>query len=109
MKGLLALALASGVAAHPALKVSPATAHAGAKVTVSGNAGMCPRGDQVVAISKAFPGHAYGQGTLSGKVGAGGAFSFAGHLRSGVKAGRYAVTARCGGGNLGVVAYVRVR
>lgn len=106
---MLALGAAAAVVAHPALKVAPATAHAGAKVTVSGNAGTCPKGDQVIAISKAFPGHAYGQGTLTGKVGAGGAFSFGGHLRAGVKPGRYSVTARCGGGNLGVVAYVRVR
>lgn len=110
MKGLLALVAAGAVAAHPALRVKPAGAHAGARVTVSGNAGDCPRGDAVTAISKAFPGHAFGgEGTLTGVVRAGGAFSFGGRLRSGIAPGRYAVTARCGGGNLGVVAYVRVQ
>ena len=103
------LLAAPAFASTPRLAVSPATAAPGAAVRVSGNAGSCPVGDTVTAISRAFPGHAYGQGTLTGKVRAGHSFSFAGKVRSGLKPGRYAVTARCGGGNLGVVAHVRVR
>jgi hypothetical protein len=64
----------------------------------------------VTAISRAFPGHAFGAaGTLSGRVRAGHAFSFSGRLRRTLKPGLYAVTARCGGGNLGVAVRVRVR
>ena len=106
---LLAGATAAA-AARPRLTVRPALAAPRAAVVVSGNAGSCPVGDTVTAISQAFPGHAFGAaGTLSGRVRAGHAFSFGGYLRRALKPGRYAVTARCGGGNLGVVAYVRVR
>jgi hypothetical protein len=101
-------ALASARA--PALIVRPAAARPGATVAVRGNAGTCPRGDTVFAISRAFPGRQFGlAGALSGRVRAGGAFSIAGHLRRGLARGTYTVTARCGGGNLGVRADVRIR
>ena len=101
---------ATAAAATPRLSVQPAFYSPGAAVVVSGNAGSCRVGDTVTAISRAFAGHAFGAaGTLSGRVRAGHGFSFAGHLRRVLKPGRYAVTARCGGGNLGVVARIRVR
>jgi hypothetical protein len=43
------------------------------------------------------------------RVRAGGAFAVAGKVRATAHPGRYVVTARCGGGNLGVAAYLRVR
>jgi hypothetical protein len=59
--------------------------------------------DTVFALSTAFPGHAFGgEGALTGPVHPGGAFSIAGHIRPGLRPGRYTVGARCGGGNLGV-------
>lgn len=108
----VALALAGGASASPAhtrLAVTPATVRPGGVVLVTGNAAPCPRGDTVFAISRAFPGHAYGEGALTGRVRAGGAFSIRGRVRRTIRAGRYAVTARCGGGNLGVQAFVRIR
>ena len=104
MRLLLAGALS---AVH--LAVVPGTVSPGAAVKVVGNAGICPAGSTVLAISKAFPGHAYGAGALTGRVASGGAFTIRGHVRSSLKPGRYVVTARCGGGNLGVAASVTIR
>ncbi|HEY5099453.1 MAG TPA: hypothetical protein VII54_05315 [Gaiellaceae bacterium] len=106
------LAFAAGGAALAArvdLVVSPATVAPGAAVRVIARSSPCHVGGSAVAISAAFPGRAFGAGTLSGRVGRGGAFSIHGHVRSGVHPGRYTVGVRCGGGNLGVTAYLRVR
>jgi hypothetical protein len=106
---LLAIADAASGAARVRLAVTPGTVSPGATVKVVGNAGTCPKGDTVTAISSAFPGHAYGMGTLTGHVVSGGAFTIRGHVRASIKPGRYTVTARCGGGNLGASAFVRIR
>lgn len=110
---LLLVAIAVGVpsaaAARTRLSVTPTVAKPGALVHVAGNAAPCPKGSTVTAISGAFPGHAFGEGTLSGIVRRGGGFAFTGHLRSHLEAGRYTVTARCGGGTLGIVAHLRIR
>jgi hypothetical protein len=105
----LAVAVPSAVAARPRLAVTPAVTTPGARVHIDGVAPGCPAGSTVIAISSAFPGHAYGNGTLEGRVGSGGAFAYTGRLRSRLRAGRYAVTARCGGGNLGIVVRLDVR
>jgi len=95
-------------AAHPSIHVQPASVAPGGHVRVYGNAGSCSAGSQLMAISAAFPGHAFGVGELTGRVHANHTFSIRGHLRSGVKAGTYSVGARCGGGNLGVSALLHV-
>ena len=100
-------ALASG-SSRTSLHVQPTAVAPGGHVHVYGNAGSCTPGTTLTAISSAFPGHAYGQGTLTGRVRANHTFSFAGHLRAGVRAGTYSVSARCGGGNLGVSAHIHV-
>lgn len=106
-----AMALAAGLAGatHVRIAVSPTTVAPGGRVVVFGDAAPCPAGSTVTVISRAFPGHAFGEGTLTGRVRRGGGFSLSGHVRSGLARGRYAVDARCGGGNLGVTAYIRVR
>src|SRR5437762_2487116 len=97
-------------ATRPSLHVSPSIVSAGGRVTVTGNADGCPRGDTVTIISHAFPGHAFaGIGAIFARVRARGAFSAYGRVRSNARRGRYGITARCGGGNLGVIAYLRVR
>src|SRR4051812_25398849 len=97
-------------AARVSLTVVPSTVPAGAAVRVVGNARSCPVGNAVTAISGAFPGRQFGgEGAFVGHVRRGGSFAIDGHVRSALRAGRYPVTARCGGGNLGVTAYVRVR
>jgi hypothetical protein len=103
-------ASASALASPRRLSVLPATVSRGAVVHVTGNASPCRTGNTVYAISRAFPGKAFGgEGALAGRVGAGGAFSITGHIRRALKPGRYTVGARCGGGNLGVSAAIRVR
>src|SRR5262249_56580012 len=56
-----------------------------------------------------FRGHGYGVGAITAKVASNGRFSKAFAVPTTVPDGNYGVTARCGGGNVGVVAHVRVR
>lgn len=100
---------ASAAAANVRLVVTPSAVAPGGVVRVSAASSPCLEGDQVTLISSAFRGHAFGEGAVYGKVGAHGAFSVSTRIRSGLKAGRYTVGARCGGGNLGVSATIRVR
>src|SRR3954471_22140337 len=103
------IAAPAAAAARVSLAVVPSRVPAGAAVRVVGNAGSCRVGDVVTAISRAFPGRQFGgEGSLSGRVRTGGAFAIHGRVRPSLHAGRYAVTARCGGGNLGVTGYVRI-
>ena len=95
------------VAAQGTLTASPSTVKRGATVTFSG--GTCTAGSQAILLSKVFPGHAYGVGSITAKVGSNGRFSRAFAVPTSVADGNYSVTARCGGGNLGVVAHVRVQ
>jgi len=107
---LVAGAATAYAATRPSLHVSPSVVPAGVRVTVTGNADGCPRGDSVTIISRAFPGHAFaGIGAITARVRAGGAFRAYGRVRTNARRGRYGITARCGGGNLGVIAYLRVR
>jgi hypothetical protein len=106
--GLAVAGSALGSGSHARISVRPGHAAAGAAIRVVGNAGSCSAGSTLTAISAAFPGHAYGEGALSGVVRADHSFSIRGHLRKSAKPGRYSVGARCGGGNLGVSASVRV-
>lgn len=93
---------------RPHLTVTPMRSHAGAKITVSASSSPCLAADTITLISAAFPGHAYGEGTLVGRVRAHGAFTVSGHLRKQLKPGRYTISGRCGGGNLGSSAVVTV-
>ena len=92
------------------LLVSPGTVHRGGTVTISGSAGDCPRGDAVTIISRAFPRtHEFaGVPALFATVGANGRFRVTTRIPRRRPVGTYVVTARCGGGNLGVAARLRV-
>jgi hypothetical protein len=106
--GLAGVGTASAM--HPTIRVRPTVASPGQRVEVTGNADGCPRGDAVTIISRVFPGHGFaGIGAITARVRVGGAFSAWGRVRADAKPGRYGITARCGGGNLGVAAYLRVR
>jgi hypothetical protein len=117
VKGVAALVLAvlvlSGAAAAPAgrvhLVVQPATVAPGGIVTVSARSSPCLGRDQVTLISAAFPGHAYGEGAIRGSIGRQGSFVVRTRIRANLQPGRYVVTARCGGGNLGVSALIVVQ
>jgi len=99
----------SALAARVRIEVTPATVAAGGVVRVSAISSPCPVGGPVTLLSAAFPGHAFGVGAAYGRVRARGAFSVPVRVRRPLHAGRYGVGARCGGGNLGVSGYFRVR
>jgi hypothetical protein len=93
-----------------ALGVTPTVVHRGALVVVRGVAGGCTSGDTVTILSDAFPAaHSFaGVPAVYGQVGAAGRFSARLRIPSTVRTGSYVITARCGGGNLGVSATLKV-
>jgi hypothetical protein len=108
-----AAAAGAALAARVHLVVRPATVAPGAVVTVSAGSSPCLTPERVAQyvtlISAAFPGHAFGgEGAVRGRIGSRGSFSVHARVRLGLRRGRYPVTARCGGGNLGVSASIRV-
>jgi hypothetical protein len=109
---LVALAAATVAAAStPWLALSPAIVHRGGTVHVRGNADGCARGNTVFVISRAFV-HTHefaGVSAVLARVRAGGAFRATTVIPRTRRPGRYAVTARCGGGNLGVLVHLTVR
>lgn len=105
------LGLAAIAAVTAALHVSPATVGAGDSTRVFGSAaGGCAAGDRVTLISRAFRAtHRFaGVPAVFARTHAGGRFSKRVRIPAGRNPGRYRVTARCGGGNLGIVRHLRV-
>jgi hypothetical protein len=103
-----ALMPAAPLAASTAyLRVRPTTVARGGYVTVSG--GRCLAGETVYLISPAFIGNAFVQHSVATTARSNGTFSRRVHIRRRIPPRRYGITARCGGGNLGVIVYVRVR
>jgi hypothetical protein len=94
------------IAATPRLVVHPVSAARGATVTVSGRG--CRAGDLVYLIARPFVGHAFVQHSVATRARSNGTFSRLVRIRTTVRPGRYLITARCGGGNLGVSAALRV-
>jgi hypothetical protein len=91
-----------------ALTVDPALVSRGKTVTFTG-AGCLP-GDSVSLISRLFPGHAFGgEGAIKTTAGANGRFARTFVVPRSAARGRYVVTARCGGGNLGHEVRITVR
>ena len=99
----------ASVAAKPSLKIIPNPVRAGHVVTIKGSADGCPVRDTVTLISHAFRAtHRFaGVPAVLTKVRAGGLFRTTTTIPYG-KHGTYSVTARCGGGNLGVLFRLRV-
>jgi hypothetical protein len=93
-----------------ALTVKPKTVHRGGTILVSGVAGGCTSGDTVTMISHAFPStHSFaGVPAVFATVGSAGRFSATTRIPVSRATGSYAITARCGGGNLGVTAHLAV-
>jgi hypothetical protein len=104
---VVALVVAATVtAAAPRLSVQPASVARGGTVTVSGRG--CLAGDVVYLISPPFVGNAFVEHSVATKARSNGTFSRRVRIRRLVHVGRYLITARCGGGNLGVAAHLRV-
>jgi hypothetical protein len=105
---VVALVVAATVtAATPRLSVQPTSVARGGTVTVSGRG--CLAGDLVYLISPPFVGNAFVQHSVATRARSNGSFSRHVRIRRYVHPGRYLITARCGGGNLGVAARLRVR
>jgi hypothetical protein len=102
---------ASATAAAPSLTLTPSSVTRGYSVVIKGSAGGCTVGNTVTIISKAFV-HTHdfaGLPAVLAKVKANGRFRVTTQIPAGKKPGRYKVTARCGGGNFGIVRYLTVR
>lgn len=105
----LTVGAATAWASTAQLHVSPVTVAAGHPVHVSG---VCDPNTSGFVISSAFlhdAAHDFGGvGAVAFTTNAGGAFSGTAVVPSSRAAGTYAVTARCGGGNLGIERRLRV-
>jgi hypothetical protein len=77
---------------------------------VHGVAGGCTAGDHVTILSRVFAGtHSFaGVPAVFAQVGSAGRFSTRTRIPARRAPGRYGLTARCGGGNLGVSATLTV-
>ena len=103
-------AVTTAMAGPPSISVAPTPVRRGHTVVVKGSADGCTVGNAVTLISRAFS-HAHdfaGLPAVLTKVRTGGTFKVSTRIPSARKPGRYTITARCGGGNLGVSAHVRV-
>jgi hypothetical protein len=102
------LTLSSG---RPTIHVEPSQVHRGHVVHVFGKVPGCPAPDAVSLLSGAFS-HAKdfaGVPVVFARVGKGtSSYSIDTRIPSTRKPGRYTVTGRCGGGNIGVQATLHV-
>jgi hypothetical protein len=104
-------AAAPALAAPPSLSVLPGAVRAGYPVVVRGSADGCSVGATVLLLSRAFV-HRHdfaGVPAVFAKVRKGGAFETRTTIPASRKAGTYGITARCAGGNLGVLVRLRVK
>ena len=108
---VLALALPAVAWAHGSIVASPHQVIAGRVVKVSGSTGTgCAKGDRVTLLSRAFGRrHVFASvAAIYATSGNGGAFSTTTRIPRARRPGTYTITARCGGGNLGVTATLKV-
>ena len=95
----------------PSLTVAPQSVARGHVVVVAGSAGDCPTGDAVTILSRAFV-HTHdfaGVPAVYARVQPSGSFRVSTRIPAARVAGSYTVTARCGGGNLGIAKRLLVR
>jgi hypothetical protein len=105
-----AFAAIASVALGASIVVAPPTVHRGHRAIIRGNAAPCPLGSTVFILSRAFA-HTHefaGVPAVLARVRSGGRFGIRPRIPAGRALGQYTVTARCGGGNLGVSAHLTV-
>jgi hypothetical protein len=93
-----------------ALSVSPTRVARGRAILVQGVAGGCTSGNAVTVLSRAFPAtHRFaGVPAAYAQVGSAGRFSTHVTIPKIRAPGSYTITARCGGGNLGLLVHLTV-
>lgn len=98
------------LAAGPTINTDPTRVAQGGVVRVFGVVPECARGNTVTLLSRAFS-HRHefaGVPAIVATVGRHHRYSKRTTIPAGPRPGRYRITGRCGGGNLGVIAHVRV-
>jgi hypothetical protein len=93
------------------MTLTPSSVKRGHRVLITGSADGCTVGNAVTVISRAFV-HTHdfaGVPAVFARVRSGGSFRVTTRIPATKKPGRYVVTARCGGGNLGVLKHLTVR
>ena len=103
-------AVVASAALAASIVVAPSSVHRGHRVIIRGNAAPCPLGSGVFIISRAFA-HTHdfaGVPAVIARVRAGGKFGIRPRIPSTKAPGSYSISARCGGGNLGVSAHLTV-
>jgi hypothetical protein len=112
---MLAPAAPAWAAPATTLQVSPSSITAGDTVVVSGSVGPAPAesacATSVLLLSRAFvhTDEFAGVPAVTAAVGSDGAFAATIRIPSSTPAGTYSISGRCGGGNIGVSATLRVR
>ncbi|HWM08383.1 MAG TPA: hypothetical protein VNO82_03540 [Solirubrobacteraceae bacterium] len=110
---VLALVLLPGtaLAQDPTMRVQPRSLFPGERTLVSGSAGGCTPGNDVILMSRAFPGtrEFAGVPAVFTPVRADGTYRARIRIPRRRDPGSYTITARCGGGNLGLTRRLRVR
>jgi hypothetical protein len=108
---LAAPALAAPLLAPPSLRLLPSTVAQGGSLTIVGAALGCALGNDVVVLSRAFSPRREFAGVPAAvtSVRAGGRFRTRATIPRTRRPGTYVVTARCGGGNLGIARTLTVR
>jgi hypothetical protein len=109
---VVALLTSTGVAlaAGPTINTDPTRVTQGGVVRVFGVVPQCARGNTVTLLSRAFS-HRHefaGVPAISAVVGRHHRYSKRTTIPAQRRPGRYRITGRCGGGNLGVIAHLRV-
>lgn len=110
---ITAVFVTSGTAttAAPSITLTPNPVTRGHVVAIKGSAGGCAVGNAVTLLSKAFV-HTHdfaGIPAVFARVRANGRYGVRTKIPATKPPGRYRVTARCGGGNFGIVKRLRVR
>jgi hypothetical protein len=103
--GLVACATASASASAATIKVDPGTVQTGHKVRLHGKVADC---SEVVLLSHAFPHHHEFAGVASVTIKVQPDGHYSRRVRIPANPGTYKITGRCGGGNLGVEAKLKV-
>lgn len=105
------LTASAAATAAPTIRVSPDRAYRGEVVRVFGNVdGGCAPGSQVTLLSRAFrrTNEFAGVPAIFARVRSNGSFSKRTRIPRRRRLGRYRISGRCGGGNLGVRARLRI-